>query len=434
MKSSFVRPVIWFVTLLMIMSVAPNAYASEMSLQAYDGEITNPYADELPDNDDLFAGYVNNEFYGSDIQLLGASAREQLSEAEKSLYDFLKDEIEDVADGEEAVTVFTADEDELSEWNAKNEWTLKDLGVTALTDGNVNILVQKMADDFFAQFNIMKVINAFLSDCPYDLYWYDKTLTIPYSRTPDFLMDGRKYAGLKIVSFSLYFRVVPEYQPYGYDASNPRVDVSKTSATKKAVKNARALVKEASDMSDYDKLCFYRNEICSRVVYDTNAASGNSGSYGSPWQLINVFDEDADTNVVCEGYSKAFQYLFDCTNFENEIKCYTVFGTMDGGVGAGAHMWNIVTMEDGENYLVDLTNCDDGAAGMYGGLFLSGAGGSVTDGYEFVINSVQSIMYEYDEDYGIGFWGAGDSSILKLAKHKYGYNGIAKAFEGKMEV
>ena len=39
---------------------------------------------------------------------------------------------------------------------------------------------------------------------------------------------------------------------------------------------------------------------------------GNNGlPYGDPWQLIYVFDDDPDTNVVCEGYAKAFKYEAD---------------------------------------------------------------------------------------------------------------------------
>ena len=41
------------------------------------------------------------------------------------------------------------------------------------------------------------------------------------------------------------------------------------------------------------------------------------------------------------------------------LPAYTVTGEMDGGTGAGAHMWNIVE-QDGRYYLADITNSDDG--------------------------------------------------------------------------
>ena len=81
-------------------------------------------------------------------------------------------------------------------------------------------------------------------------------------------------------------------------------------------------------------------------------------AYGNPWQLIWVFDNDDSTNVVCEGYSKAFQYLCD-KGFagSSTISCDTVTGTMGGATGAGNHMWNLVTI-DGDSYLADITNSD----------------------------------------------------------------------------
>ena len=110
--------------------------------------------------------------------------------------------------------------------------------------------------------------------------------------------------------------------------------------------------------------------------------------------MIYVFDQDESTNVVCEGYSKAFQYLCDyAQNTEsfddNSIECYSVSGNMSGGTGAGPHMWNILHMEDGKNYIADITNSDgnsigvastdEDADGSY--LFLNGCESSVSFNY-----------------------------------------------------
>lgn len=61
-------------------------------------------------------------------------------------------------------------------------------------------------------------------------------------------------------------------------------------------------------------------------------------------------------------------------------------------------MWNIVTIGDG-NYLVDVTNSDDGTAGERGGLFMAWDknNGSVENGYVF--NTVyydDAITFAYD--------------------------------------
>ena len=66
------------------------------------------------------------------------------------------------------------------------------------------------------------------------------------------------------------------------------------------------------------------------MSYDQSSAGGGA-SYGDPWQLVYVFDGDPSTNVVCEGYAKAFQYLCDLTRFDGDVTCRTVSGTMNGG-------------------------------------------------------------------------------------------------------
>ena len=105
--------------------------------------------------------------------------------------------------------------------------------------------------------------------------------------------------------------------------------------------------------TDYDKLLNYRNAICDLVTYDYEAQQ--SPLYGNSYQVINVFDDDMYSNVVCEGYAKAFQYLCDLSDFDNDVECHTVTGVTDAGAGAGEHMWNIVNIggSDGESYLVD---------------------------------------------------------------------------------
>ena len=58
-----------------------------------------------------------------------------------------------------------------------------------------------------------------------------------------------------------------------------------------------------------------KSYICDAVTYDDAAADDSTNTpYGDPWQLISVFDSDPNTNVVCEGYSKAFKYLVDRAN------------------------------------------------------------------------------------------------------------------------
>lgn len=111
-----------------------------------------------------------------------------------------------------------------------------------------------------------------------------------------------------------------------------------------------------------------------------------------------MFDNNPFTNVVCEGYAKAFKHLCDLSSFsESDLFCSLVTGTMTGGTGAGPHMWNIVTI-GGRNYLVDVTNCDTGTVGAPDKLFLCGATENVPSKKYTATAGSQGIVYEYDAD------------------------------------
>lgn len=358
---------------------------------------------ELPDNDELFAGYVDKTFYGG-ISLYGMSAGNRLTPGpSKNLYDYLKAEIEKVARGSSSSTVFTIND-------------LKSLGAKTSFS---NMTSDDAFDELIAQFEISKVIDALLHDCPYELYWFDKTSGVNYG-CDNIMVTGTAptYTTVDINSLMLSFQVAGTYQVPGYSQDAPAVNASLASATGTAAANAQSIVTSASGKSDYEKLTTYSTAICNMVTYDNSAAeSGNFAQNDNPWQLIYVFDNDSSTNVVCEGYAKAFQYLCDLSTFSNGVFCYTVSGNMNGATGGGGpHMWNIVTMEDGKNYLVDVTNSDTGTVGQNGGLFLAGTSGSVAGGYTFAVGA--GVAFTYDDD-SITLWGTDADSILTLATSDY---------------
>ena len=177
------------------------------------------------------------------------------------------------------------------------------------------------------------------------------------------------------------------------------VDSKKTGAASSAAENARKIIEKHKAEKDYEKMESYKEEICDLTSYNYDAVKPGV-AYGDPWQMIYIFDGDESTNVVCEGYAKAFQYLCDMSDFlDPGYNCCSVTGMMRGGTGEGPHMWNIVTIGDG-NYLVDVTNSDDGTAGERGGLFMAWDknNGSVENGYVF-----NTVYVPYDEDYAARF-------------------------------
>lgn len=192
----------------------------------------------------------------------------------------------------------------------------------------------------------------------------------------------------------------------------------------KAVNNtipaaAQAIVARYANAADYAKLQGYADAICQAVNYNNGAAQGNVDPYDlDPWQLVYVFDDNDDTTVVCEGYSKAFKYLCSLTDFSSPlVKCYLVSGTLSSGNGdGGAHMWNVVTMEDGKNYLVDVTNSDECSGRTTNAFVLNG--GTLNGGWYQVTNreyESDKMFFCYD-DGTKALWG---DSILTLSDTNY---------------
>ncbi len=343
-------------------------------------------------------------------------AYDRLEAPERAVYLYLHEQIEAVANGQLASAVFVADSTRLAEWERAGlqiKWTNSELGVDSITDTAV------VSERFWEQLSLSDMMTALMHDCPYELYWYDKTVGVLSSVSMSMRGTGSTYTEVQIKSVTFTLSVANTYRAQGYDAAAPMLDMQKTALAATAVQKAQAIVDRYASLSDYQKLKAYRDEICALVSYHDGAASGSyTEGYGDPWQLIWVFDGDPTTNVVCEGYAKAFQLLCDLSRFSGDVTCYSVSGTMSGGTGAGAHLWNIVTMEDGKSYLVDITNSDEGSIGHGGELFLAGVAGSIANGYRFPVGSA-SVMFLYDRDETVAFWGSGADSILALSSESY---------------
>ncbi len=328
---------------------------------------------DLPDSDELFAYYADSVLYGYEMSTFGTRAREGLDSVSQAIYDVLKGKIESVA-ANGGSTVFTVS----GISGMKLTWTNTELGVSSID----NTAAVEAA--FASQFDFHGIISALLSDCPFDLYWYDKT--VENAATMSYQI-GRSGAGgvwteAVITDLTFSFTVVTGYR--GGDANTVASEVKRVTDACTAI---QSVINANNGKSDYEKMLAYKEYICGAVSYNDEAAADDyTGGYGDPWQLIYVFDGDDSTEVVCEGYSKAFQHLCDLGGLD----CISVSGYMTGGTGAGPHMWNIVTL-DGENYLVDVTNCDAGTVGEPDGLFLLG-GIYTNGGYTYTVGG-QTITY-----------------------------------------
>lgn len=108
----------------------------------------------------------------------------------------------------------------------------------------------------------------------------------------------------------------------------------------------KILAKITPDMTDYDKVKLFNDELASNVVYDETAPNCRD--------IYGVF---VGKRAICGGFSKAFSYLCGKVG----IQTATVTGDADGQ----PHMWNKVKI-DGKWYNVDVTYAVSGPdAGGY---------------------------------------------------------------------
>ena len=312
--------------------------------------------------------------------------------------------VKQVADGTRDSTIFEIP----GTWaKTKSDWGITGAVISA------GKLTAEASDAIEAAFNLDALMQRMLSEMPYELYWFDKTEGIGMSY-------GVSLSGeiLTVKNLKLSMYISQAYAKINEDGAtyDPlTADTAKTSAAKRAAENATQVVAANTAKSDHEKLKAYLDYIKAAVSYNNEAANNNATPYGDPWQIIYVFDNDPSTNVVCEGYAKAFKHLCDLSSFsESDLFCSLVTGTMTVGTSAGPHMWNIVTI-GGRNYLVDVTNCDADTVGVPDKLFLCGAAENVPSKKYTATAGSRSIEYEYDTDTLSDY----ASSDLKLEEMPY---------------
>ena len=323
------------------------------------------------DNDALAEDYINRVF--DKVKLTKRSSYNYasgLSGNNLAVYTYLNGQIAKVAAGEISSTEFSI---------PGIDFTAEDLGLSDLSDPSAAFSAAIDTIDSY----IPEIIDTLVMANPYNFYWFGNSYSWVYGAS----LGGNKLTLLIDISFKV---------SVNYQGANEYIVDSKYGAlVNTAHEKALGIVNKYASLDDYNKLKAYRDEICDLTEYNTPASQGGV-AYGNPWQMIWVFDGDPNTTVVCEGYSKAFQFLCDNSTFQNSnVYVNSVTGQMDGG----NHMWNVVHMDDGNNYLVDVTNCDSLGRDV---LFLRGKASNLTGklGYNIAVSlqSISNIVYEYDTD------------------------------------
>ena len=417
----------------------------ESILLTYPGIEEMSAENTLDDPNALLESYMDNQIReelgtapsGNGMRKAASSKRrEKLNDGGKMVYDELKELIDSVASGQAETAETSVDISGLLSryFVSKNIGGVRYNVITSASLGiSSGVFVQKtegghtywtFSDEAKEKlYDFDAVIYALMADEPYAMYWYDKTVGVHYGISGLFISTAGTTSDMYFEAgdephLEVSFAVSEDYRLAEGDLTS--VDTTRTGAASQAVTNAANIIADNKSKSDLDKLNAYKDGICGLTSYNDTAAENESVPYGDPWQMIYVFDGNSATNVVCEGYSKAFQYLCDHTDFTSPyIECDSVTGLMGHGSSAGLHMWNILHMDDEENYIADLTNSDTGMVGSRGGLFISPAmsGGSVAAGYSYDINNDgrSDLEYIYDEETLITF----TESELTMPDHKY---------------
>ena len=323
---------------------------------------------------------------------VGASVRPGKTVTELT-YDRLRECVTDVADGKLNSTVFSVTMEDLGYQDQL--FSAEELGIDAVvSNGYITTEAQKAANELI-NCDRSWVMYKLQADCPYELFWFDKVSgMMTYTKVSlSATYDSSKREYLLGLNGEIQYSVSGDY-----GVGEHTVDQTQVNRAKSAKAKADEIVAKYASAGDSEKLEGYRKEICSLVTYN-NAAAGGGAAYGDPWQMTYVFDGDPGTNVVCEGYSKAFKYLCDKTAFSSKkISCITATGMMSSSTAYGNHMWNIVRLDDGNNYLADITNCDSGSIGADDLLFLKPfTSGDPDSGYVYDLRYA-SIKYVYDNN------------------------------------
>ena len=190
---------------------------------------------DMPDNEELFAGYVEQVFYGDGgIAPYGNFGEDRLEGAELNLYQLLKGVAAEVAAGTRTSTQI---EMTLADLGAdKTKWTFGELGASS-----VNEAMAAVKEKYFP--DLKTTLECLRADCPYELYWFDKTKKTGFG-TISFSVSGTTIWVSKPFVFQM--PVAKAYQGGSLYATNS----TKTKAAGTAASNAQAIVDKNADRCD----------------------------------------------------------------------------------------------------------------------------------------------------------------------------------------
>ena len=355
--------------------------------QTYYYDFSDMMSEEYTDDERLY-GFLKNYPETGDL-LTGALLEaprdpryNKLSESEKKIYSKIVNMGAEISAGNRASTVCTITAGELGR---EGSYDIKDY------DTNTGGQPMPMEDLVWAVLEVdcLNIMAALSADVMYELYWSDLRMT--------YISPMYEYNADQIIISSDAVLEFDFFPNQFYAAGEYSVNTELTKKAARAAGNAKNIVQQAAGKTDYERVVFYKDRIRQLSDYNYSAAAGGTiMTDNNPWRIIYVFDGDPSTKVVCEGYCQAFKYLCDITDFrDSNVVCRIAYGTLYAN-STGGHAWNIITMDDGKNYMADVTNCRSAR------VFLNGyISGNPNDGYCFRAGS-STWKYVYYPKYKTG--------------------------------
>ncbi len=166
--------------------------------------------------------------------------------------------------------------------------------------------------------------RALMFDRP-DIFWMPKVLSFVS-------VEGKKN---KYICFKEYSDKQDTVGFYGMTLSQ------KLEMSSKLIDAEKTVTSKLNQFdNDFDKELFIHDYLCEHIEYDNSAASDLKNANVNS---TTVYGALVEGKAICEGYSKAMQYL--C--LKSGIPCSIVCGEHENT----PHMWNIINPGDGLYYL-----------------------------------------------------------------------------------
>lgn len=238
------------------------------------------------------------------------------------------------------------------------------------------------AREFIKKF-IKKIANsvtqAILSDNP-DLFWfgrYDSEYYYAYKENGISYRTLFSTDGIKITNIAF----CPNYNTDKEKVSEMQAEME--AAAQKFIAQANI----TADMSDYNKALALHDVVCANLDYDqTQSQEWIHTAYGAFVKKL----------AVCDGYSKAYQYLLDKVG----IKAHMAVGNSRGE----GHAWNLVSL-DNNWYYTDVTWDDQESELFYAYLNIT-------------TNQLKNDHYIDESDYSMPDCTATDCNYFVVNKNK----------------